>query len=311
MVTASLEAGNMAITITLNTDNNQICFGSVAVCADVVFLMDSSGTIASDPEAYNQEKAFINDIIDQISAGQTINSNPNQGVRIGLILFSTEVSNEIYLRDSMSISAIKDKVRALRYEGGKTNIARALIELQQTQFTSVNGDRTGVQNIAILITDGKNEPSDADLSLDPVKVAREAKVDKQIEIITVGVTQDIDMRELEDIASRRELAFMSPSFAALSKITSEITSALSPNCDYVPITDPPRPPPTPTPGKAALYLLAFLSCCSITKHDLHNNISAQALDVLTWGVTCIKKGGKVETSSRSLRPNTIFFVTQF
>ncbi len=256
------EAGNMAITMTLKPENNDMmCFGSVAVCADVVFLMDSSGTIASDPEAYNQEKAFINDIIDQISGGQTISSNVNQGVRVGLIRFSTKVYNEIYLDSFMSIEDIKNKVRALDYEGGKTNMARALIELVQSQFTSLRGDRPGVQNIAVLITDGKNEPSEEDRNLDPVEEARKAK-DRQIEIITVGVTKDIDRQELEDIASRRDLVFTSPSFAALSKITSEITSALSPNCDYVPVTDPPRTPPppapTPRPGKNDVYSVYYM-----------------------------------------------------
>ena len=46
--------------------------------------------------------------------------------------------------------------RGAKYDGGTTNTADGLLYAYQQQFTSNNGDRQNVQNIIIIITDGRS-----------------------------------------------------------------------------------------------------------------------------------------------------------
>ena len=62
-------------------------------------------------------------------------------------------------------------IRKLEYIGGKTNIARALTVTRDVVFNRDNGDRLGVNNLAILVTDGMDNIDD----LSAVGAAQELK----------------------------------------------------------------------------------------------------------------------------------------
>ena len=53
-----------------------------------------------------------------------------------------------------SRSSVRDAVTNIAYTRGTTNTAEALRYSRETMFTSNNGERDGVPNIMIVITDG-------------------------------------------------------------------------------------------------------------------------------------------------------------
>ena len=60
-------------------------------------------------------------------------------------------------------------IKKLPYIGGDTNIAYALRAAREVVFTSQNGDRFDASNLAVLISDGRDNVNENEL-------AREAQV---------------------------------------------------------------------------------------------------------------------------------------
>ena len=52
-------------------------------------------------------------------------------------------------------------IEALSYTRGTTNTAQALDYVQNNMFSGANGDRTGVANIAVILTDGGSNDKEA------------------------------------------------------------------------------------------------------------------------------------------------------
>ena len=80
--------------------------------------------------------------------------------------------------------------------GGRTNTQAALNLLHTDVFTVVNGDRVGVANRAVVVTDGRS-------NIEHSNTAREAEDarDAGIEIYVVAVGNNVDRGEANDIAS--------------------------------------------------------------------------------------------------------------
>ena len=80
--------------------------------------------------------------------------------------------------------------------GGTTNTSGALREMRLHQFVEANGDRPDVPNVAIVITDGAST-EDQNQTIPEAQLAHEAG----IQIISVGITDKINVTELEQISS--------------------------------------------------------------------------------------------------------------
>ena len=220
------------------SENNVTCsrYFFFLVCiteADIVFLIDSSGSIRHNnpPGAQNDgpndnyqlEKNFVNSVIRELGADLATG-----GIHVGAVLFGTEVENPFYLNTyERDIQSITNHINGLRYMRSKTNMARALIDMRDVQFIPQNGDRPEAPNIAILITDGRNEPSDQDMHLSPVDEANRAKTrpNDHIQIFTVGITNEIDENQLRAISSNNRV-FRANDFQALSNLLYNLTSLI-------------------------------------------------------------------------------------
>ena len=147
---------------------------------DIVFLLDSSGSIKDTSPAnqsnYDLEKEFVVDIIKRLDIGQL-------KVRVGLLFFSTQAKSHIYLNEEYDKEKLIAKVLATPFIGGQTNIADALQLLITEQFVSKNGDRKGIKDIAILISDG-NATVKEDIVMKNADLAK----DQDIRLVTIGVT---------------------------------------------------------------------------------------------------------------------------
>ena len=116
-------------------------------------MLDSSGSIrASNRDGVDNWKlmlTFVKNLVKKmkLATGQS---------RVGLVIYSDEARSEFLLSDSNDKHYLETLIDGLesKYEGGSTNTAAALREMHYNQFQELNGDRPGVKNVALLITDG-------------------------------------------------------------------------------------------------------------------------------------------------------------
>lgn len=80
------------------------------------------------------------------------------------------------------------------YTEGTTNTASALNTLSDFMFTAANGDRPGVQNVAIVITDG--DSNDREQTVQAAVKAKQADID----IVSIGIGGWVNVDELDAIA---------------------------------------------------------------------------------------------------------------
>ncbi len=203
----------------------EICFILVACLpeADVVFLIDRSGSIGA--ANYELEKQFVISVVQALGGDLA-----SGGIHVGAVVFGTTVSDPFYLRTyERDANSIINAIRSLRYTDptAKTNMARALINMRDNQFIRANGDRPEGPNIAILITDGRNEPSDADRNLVPVDEANRAKNRQPdpIQILTVAVGSNTDLNQLRQISSNNRV-FQASNFQALSSLINTLSQSV-------------------------------------------------------------------------------------
>lgn len=118
------------------------------------------------------------------------------------------------------------------YIYGSTNTADAIFTMRTTMFTSTNGDREGVQNIGIVITDGISNIN-AQRTIPEAETARRENI--HIFAIGIGLT---DTRELDAIASMPavENSFAVQDFDELKGLEQRVFSALCPGRINVNVT---------------------------------------------------------------------------
>lgn len=76
--------------------------------ADVVFLMDASGSIK--PGEWQQEKEFVANLIDSLAVGP-------RAIHVGVIVYSTDIGQVIDLQPFKSRTQLKAMLRGLEQDG--------------------------------------------------------------------------------------------------------------------------------------------------------------------------------------------------
>lgn len=158
---------------------------------DLVFVVDSSGSInEKDPSNWDTVLNFIERVTDRF---QTIGGD---GVRIGLVVYSNEAYVEFTLNQYDNRGQVINAIRSVPYIGGTTNTAMGLEYMNDRLFTAANGDRAGVPNVAVLITDGESNEREQDT----IPEATRAK-NRGIRIIAVGISDQVNEEELRAVAT--------------------------------------------------------------------------------------------------------------
>ena len=153
---------------------------------DLVFILDSSTSVS---EANLEKiKNFVIDLLEDANID-------NGHVRVGVLLYSTRVATQFYLRDYRTKSEVIRAIKGIQYIRGRRNTADAIRKAWSVMFTPYYGDRPEAKNIAILITNGVSDMN----SYRTVIEANTAK-DRGIHIYSIGVGLR-DTRELHGIAS--------------------------------------------------------------------------------------------------------------
>ena len=154
--------------------------------ADVVFMVDTSTSVgeANFKKTINFIKSFLFEA--DIDRG---------AVRVGVATYSTSVFVKFNLDEYSTKEDVFDALDKIQYRYGSTNIAHAFRVMRTKMFTIENGDRPGVKNIGIIITDGISNYE----HYETVPQARLTQ-DAGIHVYTIGVGLT-NTNELEQISS--------------------------------------------------------------------------------------------------------------
>ncbi|XP_045153631.1 collagen alpha-5(VI) chain [Echinops telfairi] len=171
--------------------------------ADIMFLVDSSGSIGQDN--HGTMKTFIKNLLNRIQIG------PSK-TQIGLVQFSDNIREEFPLNKYFSHQDISGVVDSMLLIGRNTLTGHAL-DSTSPYFTSARGSRPKVKKFLILITDGEAQDS----VLEPAQRLR----DQGVIIFSVGVF-GANRTQLEEISGDGKLVFQVEKFEDLKAIESEL-----------------------------------------------------------------------------------------
>ena len=184
------------------------CFAEV----DMVIILDSSTSVGQDN--YKKMLQFCKDFLHA--------ANIDSGsVRVGIVSYSTKVTVEFQLNDYNKKADLFSAIDKIPWRYGSTNTADGLLTMHSEMFTAANGDRDGVPNIAIIVTDGVSNIN----SRRTITEAEDARA-KGIHIYAIGIGLT-DTREVNGIASvpATENAFFVQSFDELEGLDEAIFAA--------------------------------------------------------------------------------------
>lgn len=175
--------------------------------ADVIFLLDSSFSI--NRQSFEDEKQFIIDFTRAVHIGPT-------KVQVGVVEYSFNTGAVINLNQYQNEVDLRDAINRIQYTGGGSDTASALRHIYHTGFTPQTGDRAGVPDFIVVITDGFSD--NVRSTTDEARRLRDAgKI-----VYAIGVGPHINRNELAHIAYDQYHVALVPDFNVLHTIQSEL-----------------------------------------------------------------------------------------
>ena len=146
---------------------------------------------------------------------QSFDIGPNK-VQIGVVTFANSPHNEFNLNTYHNKHDLITAINKIHYSSGGTQTDTALSYVAANSFKAQAGDRPGVANILIVMTDGQSN--------NPTKTTQEAdKVHKQnIKVFAIGIGSGVRQAELGHIASDSHHVFQVQNFDALNTLQAEL-----------------------------------------------------------------------------------------
>ena len=149
---------------------------------DICLIIDSSGSIRENnpldgTDNWEVQLEFLATLVGTFTVGP-------DDTRVGAIVFSTEATLAFSLNTYTTKDEIQNAIRNLAYLGKTTNTPEALIQTRLQCFNLTTGDRPGVDNLAIIVTDGIPYPDhETQLAIHGAAALR----DTGITMIAIGV----------------------------------------------------------------------------------------------------------------------------
>lgn len=179
--------------------------------ADIAFIVDASGSINfKDNENWNRLLKFLVRIVSQTQF--------NNDTRFAFVCYSDDALVVFDLDDYDMTEIATAVMTQSQYKGAGTNIAAGLRETRTKVFSSSGGDRSDSPNVAILISDGE-DTLEMDATLPEAELLRQDAY-----IITVAITDDVDLMELSEISSSRSVLHVEE-FSRLNTILKDVLNA--------------------------------------------------------------------------------------
>lgn len=151
--------------------------------ADIVFIVDESGSIGTPN--FQLVRTFLHSLVNGLEVGKN-------RVRVGIVTYNDNPRTQVDLDTFDHKSELLDFINILPYHGGGTNTGLALNYTKENVFVSQKGSRKHVQQVAVVITDGKSQ--------DSVSIAAAELRRTGVTVYAVGV-KDADKAELRQLAS--------------------------------------------------------------------------------------------------------------
>ncbi|XP_017333441.2 collagen alpha-6(VI) chain isoform X1 [Ictalurus punctatus] len=192
---------------------SQVPQGCKANLADIVFLVDSSGSIGDAD--FLRVKQFLHTFIEGLDI------KPNK-FRVGVAQFSNDPQQEFLLAAYTGKNDLLEKVDKLTYLKGGTETGKALSFILNNYFTKAAGSRIdqNVPQIAVVITDGG--------STDEMKIPAMELRRKGVLIFAIGVGA-ASITDLQSIANKPYQRFVL-SFTDYEELLKARTSAVDKVC---------------------------------------------------------------------------------
>ncbi|CAG2225442.1 unnamed protein product [Mytilus edulis] len=179
--------------------------------ADVIFVVDESGSVGSDNFA--KTRASIVDTIRHLDIR-------NDFIRIGVMTFDDNSRTVFNLNNYPGDpNSMVNRVMSMPYSSGGTDIADALSHACSNMFTSFNGDRSNATNYLVLLTDGQS------------RAQQEAGRCKAggTKIISVGIGDSIDEQVLRNLAYNYDY-YLSTNYSDIAESTN--ARHITVNCQH-------------------------------------------------------------------------------
>uniref|UniRef100_A0A8C6XXS5 Collagen alpha-3(VI) chain n=1 Tax=Naja naja TaxID=35670 RepID=A0A8C6XXS5_NAJNA len=179
---------------------------------DIVFLLDSSINFGRDN--FHNVVEFIHDLIDAIY-------DEGDSIRVGLVQYNSDVSDEFFLKDFSDKERILEAVKKIVYKGGRiANTGAGVKHIHAKHFVKEAGSRKdqNVPQIAVIVTAGKPE--------DDGEAAVLGLSQSGVKVFAVGV-RNIDMNEITKLSSDSTTAFRAPTPQVLSELNEAVLVTLN------------------------------------------------------------------------------------
>ncbi|ETE68231.1 Collagen alpha-3(VI) chain, partial [Ophiophagus hannah] len=179
---------------------------------DIVFLLDSSINFGRDN--FHNVVEFIHDLIDAIY-------DEGDSIRVGLVQYNSDVSDEFFLKDFSDKERILEAVKKIAYKGGRiANTGAGVKHIHAKHFVKEAGSRKdqNVPQIAVIVTAGKPE--------DDGEAAVLGLSQSGVRVFAVGV-RNIDMTEITKLSSDSTTAFRAPTPQVLSELNEAVLVTLN------------------------------------------------------------------------------------
>ena len=208
--------------------------------ADFAFILDGSGSIRDmNPADGSYDNwvlllKFVANIVKHFSESHDNN-------RFAVVVFSNKGSMVFGLNKYDDTQSLVDAILSVDYPGANTNTSGGIFVARSQVFNIQNGDRPDIQNIAIIVTDGKSTFD----SQKTIPYAQELQKDG-VQVFSVGITKEVDEAELRGMSSqpqaRNQNYFTSADFQSMGSV---LDGLLAQACAL-------SPPTTPKPCKFLL-----------------------------------------------------------
>ena len=153
---------------------------------DIVFLLDASGSV-------DDNFALIQELTKRIVSGLNFAIDRT---RVGIVTYQDTEQVRFNLDEYTSKDEVINAIAFDQSRSKGTHTSSALRTMREDMFTNSNGDRNGVDNVAIVITDGRSNIQE-DNTIPEAELAK----NEDIRVMTVGVGRRVGISEINGMAS--------------------------------------------------------------------------------------------------------------
>ena len=216
---------------------NYACAENCTAKADIVILMDGSGSVGSSN--FQTALEFMSSLVSNYDIGL-------DETRVGVVVYSSSPSPRINLNSYSDADSLQTAIESISYPSGGTRTGAAIDYVRVNSFTTSFGARDsskGVARVLIVATDGR--------SGDSVDAPSDRARNDGINVFAIGIGTGINEEELQDIADSPNQVFLVSNFNRLLQITFLIRTS---SCKARALVKVGKPVNKTIPGGEVTYL---------------------------------------------------------